>query len=258
MNITKTISIFVIITLIYLGSAYFVSQPPDSMSYPIRISAYWINFVIDFPSKIVEYIMSASFYDKHYDVIKFTSPLIWTLLIAPWLGNKNEKSLLSSLDSGFINTEKNISILPATIKQKFANALSLNVLTDVEDLILYRISVLLPIKYRQILKKQLGKMNRVQRIFGDKHKVIMLTTFDSRNLYLFGKKEIYPKIDIKDYEAVLASCIVVAKNGHIAVDLIICKGVLARIQFQSDTAIDTLRGPFFVQDVRVNKNMENE
>ena len=162
---------------------------------------------------------------------------------------------MSQLDSGFVRSEKNISFLPHTLKQKIANSLGLKVLTEAEDLIIYRMSVVLPMEYRQILKKQLKKINRVQRIFGDEKKVIMITTFESRKFYLFRKNLIYPKLNIKDYEAILASCVVAASNGYIAVDLVISQGIISRIQFQSDKSINMLKGPFIVQDVRLNSKI---
>lgn len=254
MKITKIISIFIIITLFYVGTNYIINQPPSSMAYEIRMSAYWVNFGISLPLKLINLIIPKE-YTSESPMLMFLVPFLWTLLILPWSFRRTEDSLLSQLDSGFVSSEKNISFLPHTLKQKIANSLGLKVLTEAEDLIIYRMSVVLPMEYRQILKKQLKKINRVQRIFGDEKKVIMITTFESRKFYLFRKNPIYPKLNIKDYEAILASCVVAASNGYIAVDLVISQGIISRIQFQSDKSINMLKGPFIVQDVRLNSKI---
>lgn len=256
MRITKILSIFVIITITYIGTAYIISQPPSNVPYFVRMSAFWLNFVIDLPKKLITMVFTQKFYDEHFDTMKFMIPLLWTIAIAPWLGKKQTDSLLLRLDDGFLSNRKSISFAPKGFKQKLFNDLGLFILTELEDLIIYRMSVLLPINYRQVLKKQMKKMNRTQRIFGNKEKTLSLTTFESRLFYLFGKRKIYPKFEVKPYEMVVASCLVMAKNGFIAVDLIASQGVVSKLQFQSDILLESLEGPFLIQDIRIHPKIK--
>lgn len=258
MKITKVISIFVIITITYIGTAYLVSQPPATVPYFIRMSAFWINFVIDLPTKLMHMIFSNEFYEKYFPILRFMVPLLWTIAIVPWFGKKSSDLLMARLDEGFLGDRRNTTFMPQGFKQKTLNYFGLFMLTDLEDLLIYRISVLLPVNYRQTLKKQLKKMNRTQRIFGSKEKMLGLTVFESRLMYLFGEKKVYPKFELKPYEMVLATCLVMAENGFISVDLIASQGVFSRLQFQSDIALDSIKGPFLIQDIRIHPKITME
>ena len=72
MKITKIISIFIIITLFYVGTNYIINQPPSSMAYEIRMSAYWVNFGISLPLKLINLIIPKE-YTSESPMLMFSS-----------------------------------------------------------------------------------------------------------------------------------------------------------------------------------------
>lgn len=253
MNIIRYTVFFILLTAGYLYGTQIVDTDPEGLSPLFKDIIFWTVYLISIPKVLLNKIMPDDLIGDFKEYAFLIIPVFWTLILRPLIRKDTSKSLNDNIDQGIVEDVGSIRFEPHGIKQKISDSLGLGVLTDVERVVLYRMSVILPQKHRHVMKEQLKKLNRIQRI-KDEDGSMSVSSFE-RKKFLFFDDYVKPVFPIKDkhYELILASCIITSKeDDYISVDLIITKGVISKLQFQSDKDIYSIKGPFIVQDVRIH------
>lgn len=256
MKFLKIIIIFIVILGVYLFNSHLMSSSSTDIPDAFKMFSFWINRLLELPKTILIFLTNKDFYAKNELIVQFVIPVVWTCLISCFLKDTNSQfAMLEKLDDGFKKDKNTYVFKIHGLKQKICSILGWFFLTDLEEFVLYRFSICLPVKHKKTLKKQLRQMNRTQRILTEEGGNIMVTTFDK--LSFMGRKKHINTIFENDasYECVLASGLLVNRKNYIAVDLIATNGVISRIQFQSDKKIQKIKGSLFLQDVVIHDSL---
>lgn len=259
MKLLKCIILFFIILALYIINSILMNDPPKWVPYLLSLISFWLNNLLELPKKVLIYFTSQEYYQAHESILKFIIPAFWTLISSFFIKNKQDQfKLLEKLDSGLIGNKQKYAFEPKGLKQKIFNSLGWFFLTDLEDFVLYRLSMLMPNVHRRTLAKQLRQMNRTHRMKTTEGGNITVTAFDK--VSLLGKsKKILPQFDNDEpYECIIASGLLINKKNYIAVDLIVTKGVISRLQFQSDKNIESIKGSFVIQDIVIHHSLTDK
>ena len=259
MKLLKCIILFLIIFALYIINSILMNDPPKWAPYVLSLVSFWLNNLLELPKKILIYFNSEEYYQSHESILKLIIPGFWTFIGSFFIKNKNDQfKLLEKLDSGLIGDKQKYAFEPKGIKQKLFNTLGWFFLTDLEDFVLYRLSMLMPNVHRKTLFKQLRQMNRTHRMKTTEGGNITVTAFDK--ISRLGKsKKINTTFDNEEpYECIIASGLLINKKNYIAVDLIATEGVISRLQFQSDKNIESIKGSFVIQDIVIHHSLTDK
>lgn len=259
MKLFKCVVLFFFVLGFYIGNSVLVNDPPGWVPSIISLVSFWVNNCIELPKKILVFCTDENYYQSHGSVLKFIIPGFWTLIASFFIKDKeNQFDMLEKLDSGFAMNEKEPVFQIKGFKKKLYNSLGWFFLTDLEDFVLYKFTMLMPANHRKTVIKQLKLLNRTHRIRTNEGGNICITAFDKIS-FAGHKKKITSVLDNDEpYECVIASGLLVSRKHYIAVDLIATQGVISRLQFQSDNNIDDIKGNFTLQDVVIHHSLTDK